>query len=377
MNKKIFSEAMTKISDTYYEEAAQYKRRHKNPVWVKWGAAAACLAIATAFCIIFLPFSGGMVVSAYAHGTGEEISAAGTVMSSGTISDGGELTGHPLMFYLSGKDIVSVRFSCKNQQICFMDWTEKRDEYGNAKNFTVTYGEDESEYDYLTIDWVPNMTIRELTNNADSTIATLPEEMRSDIIVMEITFENGKTVTKAITISLLDDGTFFAAFGDYKISEEDNFVKSPDSEAIPRDILYAQGSGQIDSTSENMQVTEAEQTKWGITLSVENVTPAGLTLVCTQSGGIQTGQLQAGSFYKLQVWSNETWQEVPCLIEDVVWKQVAYNIPLEGRVTWEIEWESLYGELPAGTYRIVKPINDFRGPGDYDTEECWVEFEIE
>lgn len=39
MNKKIFSEAMTEISDTYYEEAARYKRRHKNPVWMKWGAA--------------------------------------------------------------------------------------------------------------------------------------------------------------------------------------------------------------------------------------------------------------------------------------------------------------------------------------------------
>lgn len=376
MSKKIFSEAMTKISDTYYEEAAQYKRRHKNSVWVKWGAAAACLAIAIVFCILFFPFGGGMVVSAYAHGTGEEISAAGAVMSSGTISDGGELTGHPLMFYLSGKDIVSVRFSCKNQQICFMDWTEKRDEYGNAKNFTVTYGEDESEYDYLTIDWVPNSIIRELTDNADSTIATLPEEMRSDIIVMEITFANGKTVTKAITISLLDDGTFFAAFDDYKISEADHFVKCPDSEAIPRDILYAQGSGQIDNMDENMQVTEAEQTKWGITLSVENVTPAGLTLVCTQSGGIQTGQLQAGSFYKLLVWRNETWQEVPYLIEDVVWKQVAYNIPLEDRVAWEIKWENIYGELPAGTYRIVKPISDFRGSGDYDTEECWVEFEI-
>ncbi|MDE6065140.1 MAG: hypothetical protein K2G20_11250, partial [Lachnospiraceae bacterium] len=276
----------------------------------------------------------------YAHGTGEEIPAAGAVMSSGTISDGGELTGHPLMFYLSGKDIVFVRFSCKNQQICFMDWTEKRDEYGNAKNFTVAYGEDESEYDYLTIDWVPNRIIRELTDNADSTIATLPEEMRSDIIVMEITFADGKTVTKAIIISLLDDGTFFAAFGDYKISEADDFVKRPDSEAIPRDILYAQGSGQIDSTAENTQVTEAEQTKWGITLSVENVTPGGLTLVCTQSGGIQTGQLQAGSFYKLLVLRNETWQEVPYLIADVAWTTEAYRIPLDDRIAWEIKWRT-------------------------------------
>lgn len=49
---------------------------------------------------------------------------------------------------------------------------------------------------------------------------------------------------------------------------------------------------------------------------------------------------------------------------------------MDERVAWEIKWENLYGELPAGTYRIVKPISDFRGSGDYDTEECWAAFEI-
>ena len=58
-------------------------------------------------------------VTAYAHGTDEEITQAGAVINTGTISDSGEMTGHPLMFYLSGKDISTVRFSCKNQQIKF------------------------------------------------------------------------------------------------------------------------------------------------------------------------------------------------------------------------------------------------------------------
>ena len=74
------------------------------------------------------------------------------------------------------------------------------------------------------------MTIRELTDNPNSTIANLPKEMREDIIVMEITFRSGKTVTKAITISLLDDGRFFASFHSYKISEKDNFIKSTSNE---------------------------------------------------------------------------------------------------------------------------------------------------
>ena len=41
-----------------------------------------------------------------------------------------------------------------------------------------------------------------------------------------------KLQPKAITISLLDDGRFFASFDDYQISEEDTFINRPDSEAI-------------------------------------------------------------------------------------------------------------------------------------------------
>lgn len=247
------------------------KKKSNKPVYLKLGMIAACFAIVITIGGILAPFHGGMVVSAYARDTDEEITAAGAVMSGGTISDSGEMKGHPLMFYLSGKDIVTVRFSCKNEQINFMDWTEKRDEYGNAQNFTVDYGEDESEYYYLTIDWVPNAVIWELTDNEDSTIAALPEEMRNDIIVMEITFENGKTTTKAITISLSDDGTFFAAFDDYRISEEDAFINRPDSEAIPHDILYSQNGDEL--INENKAATEEIVTENTITFSgtiVEN-----------------------------------------------------------------------------------------------------------
>ena len=247
MNSMKFSEAMSELDSKYVDEALSYKKKARKPVWVKLGVLAACLAIVIAIGGILAPFSDNMIVSAYAYGTDEEITTAGAVMNSGTISDSGRMKGSPLQFYLAGKDIATVRFSCKNQQLNFMDWTEKREDYGNAQNFTVAYGEDESEYYYLTINWVPNATIRELTDNKDSKIATLPEEMRNDIIVLEITFEIGKTATKAITISLFDDGTFFASFGDYQISEEDTFVNRPDSEAIPRDLLYSQGDSSVTS----------------------------------------------------------------------------------------------------------------------------------
>ena len=57
------------------------------------GAVAACLAIVIAVDGILAPFSGGMIVSAYAYGTDEEITTAGAVMNSGTISDSREMKG--------------------------------------------------------------------------------------------------------------------------------------------------------------------------------------------------------------------------------------------------------------------------------------------
>ncbi|MCM1097424.1 MAG: hypothetical protein NC427_05110 [Ruminococcus flavefaciens] len=205
-------------------------------------AAAALVLCVAVYGILALTSPDRSTVRVYARETDEEITSAGAVLRSGSISDSGEMKGHPLMFYLTGENIASVRFSCKNQQLNFMDWTEKRDEYGKAQNFTVDYGEEESEYYYLTIDWVPDKIIRELTDHADSGIATLPEELRNDVIVLEITFEGGKTSTKAITVSLREDGMFYAALGDYRIREEDDFVRRPDSEAIPREIQYAQGA---------------------------------------------------------------------------------------------------------------------------------------
>ena len=264
MKREYISDTIGNISTRHIQEAENYEPSQKKNCFFKRPFGRAMVAAVLALCLIvggigvFSPFD-GMVVTAYAHGTDEEITAAGAVINTGTISNTGEMTGHPLMFYLSGKDIVTVRFSCKNQQINFMDWTEKRDEYGNAQNFTVTYGEDSSEYYYLTVDWIPDSIIRELTDNPESTIATLPDEFREDIIVMEITFANGKTATKAITVSLLDDGTFFAKFDDYKISDSDDFVNRIDSKAIPRDILYAQGSNAGENIEDPVtEVTTAE-----------------------------------------------------------------------------------------------------------------------
>ena len=115
---------------------------------------------------------------------------------------------------------------------------------------------------------------------------------------------------------------------------------------------------------------------WGITLSTENVTPIGMTLVCAQSGGEPTGELQCGSAYSLLVYSNGGWSAVPTLPGEVAWDEIAYLVLANSSVEFDLDWEWLYGELPAGTYRIAKDFMDFRGAGDYDTQTYYADFEI-
>ncbi len=47
MKKKIISDAITNISSEYIEKAADYTvaKKSRKPVWVKWGAMAACLCL--------------------------------------------------------------------------------------------------------------------------------------------------------------------------------------------------------------------------------------------------------------------------------------------------------------------------------------------
>ncbi len=121
---------------------------------------------------------------------------------------------------------------------------------------------------------------------------------------------------------------------------------------------------------------------WGLTLSVKNVSATGLTLVCTHSGGALTGELETGEPYLLITLTDGTWKTVEELplpegVDGRAWNSLAYWIPKDGSREFEINWEWIYGELPAGTYRLIKGFMDFRGTADYDSFDYWVEFEIQ
>ena len=124
---------------------------------------------------------------------------------------------------------------------------------------------------------------------------------------------------------------------------------------------------------------DTNPTQWGVTLEVDNVTASGLTMICTQSDGNPSGELQTGSDYVLEECIDGSWYKVEYIIDEynVSWTAEARIIPMNDSVAWDFNWEYLYGELSAGEYRIAKDIMDYRNPGNYDIARGYVEFVIQ
>ena len=134
-------------------------------------------------------------------------------------------------------------------------------------------------------------------------------------------------------------------------------------------------------TRVSKDLTSGEEV-WGIRLRVADVTPMGLTLICEQSGGNPTGELQTGPMFWLERHVDGEWKNVEQRQfgedTDVVYafEDIAYILQKGSSRIWRIKWSNLYGDLPDGKYRIGKRITDFRGTGDYDTRIYYAGFEI-
>lgn len=132
--------------------------------------------------------------------------------------------------------------------------------------------------------------------------------------------------------------------------------------------------------TESGELMSEDTPDWGLTLTAADVTSSGLTVVYTQSGGAPTGELNTGSYYTLDKRIDGEWVAMEYREERqqeiIAWTTEAWILPLEDSVSFEQNWEWLYGELPAGQYRIGKDVMDFRETGDYNTAMFYAEFEI-
>ena len=114
---------------------------------------------------------------------------------------------------------------------------------------------------------------------------------------------------------------------------------------------------------------------WGIQLKAENATSNGAKITLIQEGGYLPNRLIYGANFNIQKYENSQWVDVEPL-EELIWTTVAYSVPLNDSVTWNIDWSKTFGTLEPGLYRFCKGITDHRAPGENDDATFYAEFEI-
>ena len=123
----------------------------------------------------------------------------------------------------------------------------------------------------------------------------------------------------------------------------------------------------------------AWQDDWGVKLTVRDVTPTGLTLVCTQQADPERGipdSLQTGSAFVLERLEDGVWSEAARVDPELdwCWTAEAWSIPQDDAVTWPVDWSALYGTLPDGRYRIRKQVTALDAAGARDTRQYDAQF---
>lgn len=72
--------------------------------------------------------------------------------------------------------------------------------------------------------------------------------------------------------------------------------------------------------------------------------------------------------YKIQVKEDGSWKDVEP-IEEASFRDMAYVLDENGEFEQKIDWSKIYGELPNGTYRIIKPVYNILQDIYFDTPE--------
>ena len=91
-----------------------------------------------------------------------------------------------------------------------------------------------------------------------------------------------------------------------------------------------------------------------VSISISDISPSGATVIITDKN---PEPYVYGEWFKLQKEINGQWQDVPTVIDNYGFHEIGYIPDTNGEVKFEIDWQWLYGKLPAGNYRLWKEVN--------------------
>lgn len=88
-----------------------------------------------------------------------------------------------------------------------------------------------------------------------------------------------------------------------------------------------------------------------VTISITDVSPIGATVTIKDNNDPAAIY---GAWYKIEKQIDGDWYDIEPVIEEYGFSYIGYLPDQNNQVTFDIDWEWLYGKLPAGKYRLLK-----------------------
>ena len=88
-----------------------------------------------------------------------------------------------------------------------------------------------------------------------------------------------------------------------------------------------------------------------VTMTVSDVTPTGATVTIQDSNPEPSVY---GEWFQIQREKGGVWYEVKTKISNYGYNEIGWLTDDNGQLTMDVDWEWIYGKLPAGHYRILK-----------------------
>lgn len=114
---------------------------------------------------------------------------------------------------------------------------------------------------------------------------------------------------------------------------------------------------------------------WEPELEVERSDSGSAVIVFQQAENPEGCLVLSGNEYSLEVFTPEGWDPLPRSQEHVNWVEDAFVVTAVPRD--DIDWQWLYGTLPAGHYRICKPVSLLQNDRILARSTVYAEFTLE
>ena len=88
-----------------------------------------------------------------------------------------------------------------------------------------------------------------------------------------------------------------------------------------------------------------------VTMTISAVTPTGATVTIQDSN---EEPFVYGEWFQIEREKDGVWYEVKTKISNYGFNEIGWLTDESGELTMDVNWEWLYGKLPAGHYRILK-----------------------